>query len=312
MKALGKYIRIAKRKPMVIPRALHGLFRTRFLGKRVLRGAEIAVTYQCPARCSKCSTKSIIETDRKEMSAKAIIAAAKQVSDAGGILIDLTGGEPLLREDIVSIVNELGKLPIIVSMATTGIPLRDEVLRALKEGGLDVLQFGLGSPVPAKHDQDTGVQGSFQKTVESIRRARELGMEVLINTVVTRELLYSEGIEEMAGLAQTYEAFLSLILPAQVGGWGKQDVRLTEEDYAALKPWFAKPFITTDTETSYCRGTCPAGTEKIYVTAYGDVYTCPFIQRTYGNIGEEDIHSIVQKMHRECRYTSCVNIKKSS
>ena len=311
MSKLFKYLTLLKQKPSIILPAAKGFILANVLAQPALRGAELAVTYRCQASCYKCSTRTLIEEGRTEMSAEEIVSVSRQVVRAGGILIDLTGGEPLLRDDIVTIVEQLQHMPVIVSMATNGYLLNDSLLKSLKKAGLNVIQIGLTSPIAAEHDQELGIAGSFDKVMWAIQQARSLGIEVLINTVITRDILYSDRMEQLATIARENRSYLSLIMPAQVGGWhDNSNIKLDFRDYELIKKWLNEKFTTTDTESCYRRGICPAGTEKVYISAYGDLYPCPFIQQKIGNLLENDFVALWKAM-RSHHYGSCVHVKRN-
>jgi len=313
MLKLAKYIKIIRQKPSIIYPALKALLKTNLLNKRVLRGADIAVTYHCQGKCKKCSCQDLIDKDRMEMSKEEVVQISKQIVSAGGILINLTGGEPLLRPDIGDIILSLRKIPAIISISTNALLLDERLLRNLRDVGLHVLQLNLSSPYSEEHDKEIGFAGSYKNVILTLRIARELGMNALLNTVVTKEILYSDRIKALANLAKEYGSYLSLILPAAVGGWeGKGDALLTQEDYSLIKDWLKLSFVTTDTKSCYRKGICPAGTEKIYVSPYGDVYPCPFMRQKIGNLLKDSLLQIRQNINIKMKYNGCINIKKKN
>lgn len=307
MNRVKKYLSIICKKPVVVPRIARALAMTYLTGKMQFRGAELAVTYQCQATCDKCSTRSLIQKGRPEMTVEQIAAIANTLARAGAVLIDLTGGEPLLRRDIDDIVCRLSRLPVILSMATNGLLLNEARLRSLRNNGLHVIQFGLSSPDASDHDAILGVPGGFDRIITAIELTRKLGMEVLINTVVTKEMLHSDKLGRLVRWAQGRSCFLSLIMPASVGGWAGRPVSLDKEDYLKIKAWLKQPFVTTDTETCYQKNKCPAGKEKVYISPYGDLYPCPFIQQKAGNLLESDFQKLWRSMQHAC-YDHCVNV----
>jgi len=307
--AFLRYIKLAKQKPAIIKRGVKAMFMANLLKKPVLRGADIAVTYKCQAHCKKCSTKALIDSSRQEMTLAQITGISREIIGLGGILINLTGGEPLLREDILDIVESLQRMPALVSLSSNGLPLNEKILKSLRKAGLNVIQIGLSSPIAEEHDQELGVPGGFNQAIYSIKEAKRLGIEVLINAVITQKVLYSKRMEGLAQIAKENNSFLSLIFPAQVGGWQGEKVELEQKDYDLLKrKWFKYNFITNDTKTCYRKKKCPAGTEKIYISPYGDLYPCPFIHYKKGNILESGLQSLWQHMHKDV-FKGCVNIQ---
>ena len=305
MKQLFKYLKLARHKPGIIARGAKGLLLANVFKKDALRGVDVAITYQCQATCEKCSTKNLIEPGRPEMSKDEIIALSGKISSMGALLINLTGGEPLLKDGLIDIIEELNKLPLIISLSTLGFAMTDALMENLKRAGLNAIQISLSSPIEKEHDGEVGLSGSYRKVFESIKKARELGIEVLINTVITREKLHSDRIEKLVAIARENESLLSFILPAEVGGWQEKKVCLIREDHELIEKWLALDCVTIDTKTCYRSGRCPAGTEKVYVTAYGDVYPCPFIHKKYGNVLVDDFQKLWQNMSTDRSKSPC-------
>ena len=307
---LLKYIRLIRKNPDIALQAAKAFILANIFNKKVIRGAEVAVTYRCQGKCEKCSCRSLIDETRSEMTIEQILKVCRKISGAGAILINITGGEPLLRKDIMEIIKQISTLPILVSLTTNGFLLDEDLIKNLKLAGLDVIQVSLSSPFEEEHDKDIGLPGSYQRVLSAIETAKRYGLEVLINTVVTREVLYSKRIVELIAIAKKYNSFLSLILPAKVGGWAGKDVGLNLKDYKAISKLLKNKFVTTDTESCYRRGMCPAGTEKVYISPYGDIYPCPFIQRSYGNVLKDDLVRLWENMPHLV-HKGCINIKES-
>jgi len=97
MTRLLKYIRLIKKKPSIAVRAGRAFVMANVFERKVLRGAEIAVTYRCQGKCDKCSCRSLIDESKPEMTTEQILKVCRKISSAGAILINLTGGEPLLQ-----------------------------------------------------------------------------------------------------------------------------------------------------------------------------------------------------------------------
>ena len=313
MNNILRYMKLAKYEPRIIFRWVKGYILANIFRRTILRGVDIAVTYSCQAKCEKCSAKALLETHRTEMTKDDIVRLAAQFSRAGAIMVNLTGGEPLLRNDIIEVVRGVGKLPLIVSLSTLGAGMTGAILADLRTAGLDVLQISLNSPYEKEHDEETGIEGSFNNAVEVIIEAKKLGIEVLINSVITKEILHSDRIAKLAEIANSHKCLLSIVLPAQTGGWDNSDVSLSMKEYELISSWLQKDYITADTKTCYRTGICPAGTEKVYVSAYGDLHPCPLINNSYGNVLKEDFSVLWNTMSKEMNKSipkCCMNIKK--
>jgi len=303
-----QYMLLAKKKPYLVLKGVKGLLSTNFLNSKIIRGAEIAVTYDCQGKCEKCSCRLLVDKSKKELTLGQILNVCDKIADMGAILINITGGEPLLRSDVLEIVRGLRNMPVLVSLTTNGLLLDESMISDLKRAGLDVIQISLNSPYQIEHDEEIGIEGSYQKVLMGITKAKEAGIEVIINTVLTKKVLHTERMAKIVNIAQKNKSYLSLVFPARLGSWSDKDVSLNSEDYKIIKRWLKYKFITNDIKTSYKKGICPAGKEKIYINPYGDAYPCPFIHDKYGNILDEEVSRVWSKMN-VLTNKECVNLR---
>ncbi|XP_064504532.1 molybdenum cofactor biosynthesis protein 1 isoform X4 [Pseudopipra pipra] len=123
------------------------------------------------------------------LTAQEIITLARLFVKEGVEKIRLTGGEPLIRPDVVDIVGQLYKLEGLktIAVTTNGINLT-RLLPRLKEAGLNAINISLDTLVPAKFEFIVRRKG-FHKVMEGIHKATELGYRpVKVNCVVMRGL----------------------------------------------------------------------------------------------------------------------------
>jgi pyrroloquinoline quinone biosynthesis protein E len=89
------------------------------------------LTYRCPLACAYCSNP--VEYKGKEMlSADSWCRIMREAESIGVVQVNLTGGEPLLREDLEAIVSEGQALDLYVNLITAGLPLTRERLARLQ------------------------------------------------------------------------------------------------------------------------------------------------------------------------------------
>ncbi len=138
---------------------------------------------------------------RKEiLSYEEITRLAKIFSGLGIEKIRLTGGEPLVRPQIESLIRSLAEIESIkkISLTTNGL-LLSEKIDVLKDAGLRSVNVSLDTLKPDKFKSITGAD-DFSRALTSIYTAKDAGFEVKINTVVLRGWNDSE-IEDFAKLA---------------------------------------------------------------------------------------------------------------
>ncbi|XP_030614960.1 molybdenum cofactor biosynthesis protein 1 isoform X2 [Archocentrus centrarchus] len=152
---------------------------------------RISLTEKCNFRCQYCMPEEGVKlTPRGQLlSTSEVLTLARLFVQEGVDKIRLTGGEPLIRPDVLDIITELRKLEGLktIAMTTNGMNLA-RFLPKLKEAGLDLINISLDSLVPAKFEFIVRRKG-FHKVMEGIEKAVELGYSpVKINCVVMRGL----------------------------------------------------------------------------------------------------------------------------
>uniref|UniRef100_W5NKR5 Molybdenum cofactor biosynthesis protein 1 n=1 Tax=Lepisosteus oculatus TaxID=7918 RepID=W5NKR5_LEPOC len=165
------------------------------------RYLRISLTEKCNLRCQYCMPEEGVKlTPRSQLLSTAeVLALARLFVQEGVEKIRLTGGEPLIRPDVVHVVAELRKLQGLktIAVTTNGMNLA-RLLPSLKEAGLDLLNISLDSLVPAKFEFIVRRKG-FHKVMEGIDKAIELGYNpVKVNCVVMRGLNEDELLDFVA------------------------------------------------------------------------------------------------------------------
>uniref|UniRef100_A0A669D8F8 Molybdenum cofactor biosynthesis protein 1 n=1 Tax=Oreochromis niloticus TaxID=8128 RepID=A0A669D8F8_ORENI len=152
---------------------------------------RISLTEKCNFRCQYCMPEEGVKlTPRGQLlSTSEVLTLARLFVQEGVDKIRLTGGEPLIRPDVLHIITQLRKLEGLktIAVTTNGMNLA-RLLPNLKEAGLDLINISLDSLVPAKFEFIVRRKG-FHKVMEGIEKAIELGYSpVKINCVVMRGL----------------------------------------------------------------------------------------------------------------------------
>ncbi|TMW65764.1 hypothetical protein Poli38472_008406 [Pythium oligandrum] len=168
---------------------------------RVHTYLRISLTERCNLRCRYCMPEDGVDLQPQDdlLSTPEIIRLARLFAASGVTRIRLTGGEPLLRRDLIDLVTELRAIPGInsVGITTNGIVLQRKLL-ALQKAGVDRLNISLDTLQPDKFTQITRRQG-FQRVIDAITEAQALGFgPVKINCVVMRDFNLSEVLDFVA------------------------------------------------------------------------------------------------------------------
>ncbi|XP_055427461.1 molybdenum cofactor biosynthesis protein 1 isoform X4 [Bubalus kerabau] len=162
---------------------------------------RISLTERCNLRCQYCMPEEGVPLTPKAdlLTTEEILTLARLFVKEGVDKIRLTGGEPLIRPDVVDIVAQLHRLEGLrtIGITTNGINLA-RLLPQLQKAGLSTINISLDTLVPAKFEFIVRRKG-FHKVMEGIHKAIELGYSpVKVNCVVMRGLNEDELLDFVA------------------------------------------------------------------------------------------------------------------
>ncbi|MEM2647976.1 MAG: GTP 3',8-cyclase MoaA [Candidatus Bathyarchaeia archaeon] len=178
---------------------------------RVVKNIRISVTQRCNFRCFYCHREGEGGESRYEMLPEEIERIVKVAALLGINEVKLTGGEPLLRDDIVEIVGRISKVPGIndISMTTNGF-LLEEYIDDLKRAGLMRVNVSLDTLDNEKFKMITGVDG-HESVVRGIIKAVKSDLRpVKVNMVILKGINEDE-VDDMIEFARENGLILQII-----------------------------------------------------------------------------------------------------
>lgn len=265
----------------------------------------IALTDRCDLACEHCSAKG--REPGREPTAAEWKGVVRSLQDMGTAIIGFTGGEPLLRDDIVDIVSSVDARSVSI-LYTNGGRLREALARRLAEAGLFAVAVSLDSADPAAHDARRGVPGSHAAALAALRAASRAGLYPIAQAVVYRQDLDEGALRALFRTARRAGAReVRLLEPIRSGNLAKEgkDIFYAEEDRARLRAiqyranaWPGMPKITTfaHTESADQYG-CGAGTQHSYVGPTGELFPCDFVPLSFGNVLESPVAELWKGMN---------------
>lgn len=274
--------------------------------KNVPNLMSFAVTDDCNANCEHCSFFDGIEKIKKEV--LNLSQSRKLIKDAqelGVSVISFTGGEPLTREDLPDIIKSVNKDFSTTIVFTNGWFLADRV-KDLKNAGLDSVYVSIDFACPEKHDLFRRTENLFNKAMEGIKKAKSAGLSVGISCCLTPESFYDGEFKKMAELGKKIGIHEILFYDAVPTGRYKQRKDLignvdwinemvesakTYNEDASYPGILAYPYTT-----SYKSIGCSCGVNYFYATPYGDICPCDFNHVIFGNVLEEPLYKIWDRM----------------
>src|SRR5687768_18478881 len=102
------------------------------------------LTYSCPLRCVYCSNPVAYARHAAPVLDTATwLRVLREAEDLGVVQVNLTGGEPLVRDDLEALIEEARRLDLYTNLITSGVPLRRERLARFRALGLDNVQVSI-------------------------------------------------------------------------------------------------------------------------------------------------------------------------
>ena len=178
---------------------------------RPVENIRVSVTQRCNFRCIYCHREGQLFNSKTEMSAEEIERIVRVAASLGVWGVKLTGGEPLLRKDIIEIVQKISKIPGIndISMTTNGFLLA-KYADQLREAGLSRVNVSLDTLNPKKFREITGVD-AHENVIRGIVKAAEAGLNpVKVNMVLLKGINENE-VEDMIEFAGKNHLILQII-----------------------------------------------------------------------------------------------------
>ncbi|KAI9202639.1 uncharacterized protein BJ171DRAFT_512795 [Polychytrium aggregatum] len=175
---------------------------------------RISLTEKCNLRCVYCMPEEGVSLTPKPelLTTPEILRLARLFVDEGVTKIRLTGGEPTVRKDLMSVVDGLNRMRPFglstISMTTNGLALHRK-LPELKERGLDQINISLDTLDPFQFELLTRRRG-FENVLKSIDEAVRLGFEVKINAVIIRGM-NDHQLEPLVGYTRDHNVYVRFI-----------------------------------------------------------------------------------------------------
>ncbi|MBI4679557.1 MAG: methyltransferase domain-containing protein [Elusimicrobia bacterium] len=272
--------------------------------ERRLHSVTLAVTNRCSYKCWHCYNAG---RSQRDVPLPRFQELARELGRLGAVCVTLTGGEPLIREDLDAIVRSFD-LRFCLTVGTTGAGLTRDRAAALRAAGVFAVGVSLDSQDEAEHDRLRGAPGAFKTALAALRLCRDAGLYSYVVAVASRGLLERGrffGFMRFCGDSGAYE--VHLLEPCPIGRLqGKKDAVLPPEDSRSILDYQAGvasdeslPILSAYAyvESVEAFG-CGAGLTHLYVDGSGEVSPCNFVPISFGNLLKTPFEDILARMGR--------------
>lgn len=266
------------------------------------------MTRACALACRHCRAEAIPHRNPSELTTREAFSLVDAVRECGKPIFVLTGGDPLMRDDIYKIAEyaTFRDLRVAVSPSATG-RLTRIALERLSRAGCKRISLSIDASTAEMHDRFRGVLGSFRRTLDAAQAARELGLELQINTTVSR--FNHSQLPEISKLVETLEAVLwSAFFLVPVGRATTDQVlsaRETEEAFRVLyRISQTAPFALKTTEAPHFRRYAGKGMQFpaigdgkgfVFISHTGEICPSGFLPYPVGNVRTDNLLEVYRE-----------------
>jgi AdoMet-dependent heme synthase len=204
----------------------------------ILRLVAWEITRNCNLECVHCRAAATKGPYTGELDTKAGFKLLDQMAELGEPIVILTGGEPLLRQDIFEIAEYGTKKNLRMVMAPNGTLITAKIADRLVDAGIKRISISLDGASRESHDKFRGVEGAFDGALRGIHHAKNAGIEFQINTTITKTNLDQiPAIQQLAIDLGAVAHHIFLLVPT---GRGKYiiDQEITATEYEETLNWF--------------------------------------------------------------------------
>jgi len=278
------------------------------------------ITRSCNLSCLHCRAAAERGPYEDELTTEECFRFIDEVAAFSKPVLILTGGEPLMREDIFEVASYSSHKGLRTVMAVNGTLLNPEKAAAAKRAGIQRVSISLDGATPESHDTFRGVVGAYAGALTGIRCLKEARLDFQINTTVTkRNLAEIEDIFQLTIQLGAVAHHIFLLVPT---GRGRElaHEEVTSKDYEQTLTWFAEQEDTASIQLkatcapqyyriihqrggakdrnehggdlhTFTRG-CLGGISFSFLSHRGDVQPCGYLEINVGNIRERPFQEI--------------------
>lgn len=280
-----------------------------------LRSLFWEATLKCNAGCPFCGSRCGAQSMQQDVDSNTVIKAFEAIArayDPHRIMVNVTGGEPLLRKDLFQVMDKVHQLGFPWGIVTNASLITYETIQSMKRTGMRTISISIDDLFEA-HEKMRRLPGAFSHIIDSICALdREQFLDsIQITTVVSKENIRS--LEKMLSFFQQLPIDswrLAMVDP--IGRCEEhQELLLQKEDIEEFFAFFdrhkfnSKPILTTscshylgEKDSLYRTHSfhCEAGKSVASILADGSIFVCPNVPRSpdliQGNITSDDFVSV--------------------
>jgi pyrroloquinoline quinone biosynthesis protein E len=176
----------------------------------------LELTYRCPLHCVFCYNPTEFAKGGAELDTAQWLRVLREARALGAVQLGLSGGEPLVREDLETIVGAAHELGYYINLITSGIGMTEPRIRALKAAGLDHIQLSFQDSTREMNDFLSSTR-TFELKAKVAALIRQYQYPMVLNVVLHR--LNIDHVGEILEMAEALGAQYVELANTQYYGW---------------------------------------------------------------------------------------------
>jgi len=176
----------------------------------------LELTYKCPLHCAFCYNPTDFARTTQELETADWLRVLREARALGAVQLGLSGGEPLMREDLEVLVAEAHQLGYYINLVTSGVGLNETRIHALKKAGLDHIQLSFQDSTREMNDFLSSTR-TFELKSKVAALIKKYDYPMVLNVVLHR--LNIDHVAEILGMAERMNADYVELANTQYYGW---------------------------------------------------------------------------------------------
>ena len=176
----------------------------------------LELTYRCPLHCVYCSNPTDLNRTGPELDTDEWLRVLREARALGAVQLGLSGGEPLLRDDLELIVAEAHELGFYTNLITSGVGLTEARMQTLKAAGLDHIQLSFQDSTREMNDFLSSTR-TFELKAEVAALIKRYEFPMVLNVVLHR--LNIDHVEQILNMALEMQTEYVELANSQYYGW---------------------------------------------------------------------------------------------
>lgn len=267
---------------------------------RVPISAVFEVTKKCNFKCSHCYLDHVSHASYckdNELTFQEWKKIIDYVDDAGVRFVEITGGEPFMRKDILEIIKYARQKDFILSVFSNGSMIDESIIQELKKLKIMYIAYSIHGHNAEIHDKITGIKGSFEKVINAVKLSKEYGLHTIVKCSIGKPNY--EYLEEIISLGEILKVPLQLgyLIMNDLNGKTPKLYQIT--DKSALNKVIKRinKYNTKNEAPQECNVfnykndfRCAGLITAFCIDSSGNMLPCPGINYNVGNILKDDFN----------------------